>query len=734
MGSRHYAIVIGINQYSHRQISNLNYAERDALELYGAMCRAGFEHVDLITHFSHRLNDDRVRLGSLSHYIDEVIPTYRLNSEDVIWFFFAGHGKRTEDPNRQDSWEDYLLPHDAGIQVGQTWIKVQDVVRRLRETGASNIILCLDACRDSDGGRGFGDGGLQDGYEGVVTLFACDKDQKSYEIDHEKIRHGAFTYELLKAIEQKDAYPTILELSDYLCQAVPRLCREYGKPEQRPIVQIKGDLQWQPPALPNVQAPPRLPDLTDLMRRARKAKKDAFNLIEAKYNNLEQLETAKDCCWQVLEADPSHEEAREELEEIIQQITRIKLEEGLRTILEEDFQKREATLKQRLEEEFLRKVPPVPQPAPAPVPEPMPFAEFVDFVPTVAESTPAPKPTPKQEPVPSRAVPRRPEPPKPPPKPPDPFEGWDLREWRFETVRVDATGEVVERLQKTARSHFVDLGEGVSLELVAVPGGQFQMGSPDTEAGRNGDEGPVRTVTVPPLLVGRYPVTVAQWRRVAGSFPAVLNPQLKADPSHWKELNGPVERVNWFDALEFCARLAKATGRTYRLPTEAEWEYACRGGTQTPFAFGETLTPDLANYDGNYTYANGPKGTYRERTTPVGEFPPNGFGLQDVHGNVWEWCLDDWHNTYAGAPSHSEAWLDNDNHSQAFREMIKFKGYSESFFKALSNTEKRQEKLLRGGSWIHDPGHCRCADRDGWRADYAVIGDYCIGFRVVVLP
>ncbi|MCG9885419.1 MAG: SUMF1/EgtB/PvdO family nonheme iron enzyme [Cyanobacteria bacterium] len=680
MGSRHYAIVVGINQYSHGQISNLNYAERDALELYGAMCRAGFEHVDLITHFSHRLNDDRVRLGSLSHYIDEVIPTYQLNPDDVIWFFFAGHGKRTEDPNQEGCWEDYLLPHDAGIQVGRTWIKVQDVVRRLRETGASNIILCLDACRDSDGGRGFGDGGLQGNYEGVVTLFACDKDQKSYEIDHEKVRHGAFTYALLKAMDRKDAYPTIRELSDYLCQKVPQLCREYGKPDQRPMVQVEGDLLWQLPALPNVQSSPQLPDLTELVQRARRAERAAFDLFKNQYN-LERLEIAKAYWWQVLEANPAHEEARQEVEGIIQRITRITLEEGLQKKTIEDIRKEE--------KEAVRKK-------------------------SIAAAMK----------IRSRKI-------QPLPKPPDPFDGWDLKEWCFETVRVDAKGQVVERLQKTARSHFVDLGEGVSLELVAVPGGQFQMGSPDTEAGRDGGEEPVRTVTVPPLLVGRYPVTVAQWRRVAGDFPAVLNPQLKADPSNWKDLGGPVERVNWFDALEFCARLATATGKTYRLPTEAEWEYACRGGTKTPFAFGETLTTGLANYDGNSTYANGPKGEYRQRTSPVGQFPANGFGLQDVHGNVWEWCLDDWHNTYTNAPSHSEAWLDKNNHSQAFCETIKLEGYLESFFKALGSTKKSQEKLLRGGSWSDDPLGCRCAARLGWGA-----GDIfnSFGFRVVLLP
>jgi formylglycine-generating enzyme required for sulfatase activity len=310
----------------------------------------------------------------------------------------------------------------------------------------------------------------------------------------------------------------------------------------------------------------------------------------------------------------------------------------------------------------------------------------------------------------------------------DPFAGWNLQEWSFETVRVDRAGRIVKRSKKTAKSHFVDLGEGVRLEMVAVPGGTFQMGSL-----KHDSEKPVHPVTVPPLLVSRYPVTVEQWKRVAGSFPAVLNPKLNTDPSNWKDAKGPVENVNWFDAMEFCARLSKATNRLYRLPTEAEWEYACRGGTQTPFAFGETLTTELANYDGNSTYADGPKGEYRKRTTPVGQFPPNGFGLQDMHGNVWEWCLDDWHDSYANAPSTSEARLKNDNHSHVFNSAIKLNNYQERFFQEMVKVDNEQPKLklLRGGSWILNPRNCRSASRLWWWA-YSIVNS--IGFRVVVLP
>jgi len=719
MGGKHYAIVVGINHYLHKQISNLNYAERDALELYGAMCRAGFAHVDLITHFSHRLADNQVRVGSLCGYIDETIPSYKLNPDDVIWFFFAGHGKRTQDPNRQDFCEDYLLPSDAGATPGQTWIQVRRIVERLKETGSKNIILCLDACRDSDG-RSLGDEALQGNYEGVITLFACDKHQKSYEIDDFEIRHGAFTYALLEAIEQKDRYPTIRELGNYLCKKVPELCRKYGKPAQTPVFQVEGDLQWQLPALPNVEPTANLPDLADLIQQARRARKAALNLIQNKYDDLEKLEIAKQKWWTVLEIDPTHAEARQEIEEVFQLITRCQLEDELRRHIENElkWQKPEPSLNKQTE----------------------PNQYFISAEPGAVIQFASPPPSGDSEPVPvegSRAVEPPPAPPKPKPqpepKPPDPFAGWELREWTFETVRVDRAGQIVERLRKTARSHFVDLGGGVQLELVAIPGGQFQMGSTDQELHHDNDESPVHPVTVPPLLVSRYPITVEQWRRVAGSFPAVLNPKLNADPSNWKDATGPVERVNWFDAMEFCARLSKATDRLYRLPTEAEWEYACRAETQTqtPFAFGETLTPELANYDGSETYADGPKGEWRRRTTSVGQFPPNGFGLQDMHGNVWEWCLDDWYDSYANAPNHSSARFKNDNHSQSLNSAIKLNNYQERFFQELVKVDNEQPKILRGGSWINDPWYCRSADRHGGRAGLI---DSRIGFRVVVLP
>ena len=167
-----------------------------------------------------------------------------------------------------------------------------------------------------------------------------------------------------------------------------------------------------------------------------------------------------------------------------------------------------------------------------------------------------------------------------------------------------------------------------------------------------------------------------------------------------------MEQVSWLDAMEFCNRLSQRTGRVYTLPSEAQWEYACRAGSTTPFAFGATLSAELANYDATSTYGDGPKGEYRQQTTQVGMFPANAWGLHDMHGNVWEWCLDHWHDSYEGAPSDGRAWL-----------------------KPSASEEER--RLLRGGSWLNVPRLCRSAYRDGNHPDAR---GYIFGFRVCCLP
>ena len=253
-----------------------------------------------------------------------------------------------------------------------------------------------------------------------------------------------------------------------------------------------------------------------------------------------------------------------------------------------------------------------------------------------------------------------------------------------------------------------ELPQGVELTMVEISAGNFLMGSPSGEEGRDDTEAQ-RRVTVPALRMGRFPITQAQWKVVAGL--EKVERELNASPSKFKGPDRPVESVSWHDAIEFCRRLSRHTKRNYILPSEAQWEYACRAGSTTPFHFGETLTTELANYDGNSTYGQGPKGTYREQTTDVGSFPANAWGLQDMHGNVWEWCLDRWHPSLAKGPTDGSAWQEP--------------------APELAKEDQEDWRLLRGGSWLSLPANCRSAYR---LIAPPVSRGSNIGFRVCYLP
>ena len=180
----------------------------------------------------------------------------------------------------------------------------------------------------------------------------------------------------------------------------------------------------------------------------------------------------------------------------------------------------------------------------------------------------------------------------------------------------------------------LDLGGGVQLELILIQAGTFLMGSPASEAERDSDETRHEVTLTQPFYLGKYPVTQAQWKAVMGS-----------NPSYFKGATLPVEKVSWEDAQGFCAKVRQKTGQVVGLPTEAQWEFACRAGTSTPFHFGSALDGTQANCDGNYPYGTTKKGPYLKKTSPVGSYPANAWGLHDMHGNVWEWCQD-WDGVY----------------------------------------------------------------------------------------
>jgi formylglycine-generating enzyme required for sulfatase activity len=258
----------------------------------------------------------------------------------------------------------------------------------------------------------------------------------------------------------------------------------------------------------------------------------------------------------------------------------------------------------------------------------------------------------------------------------------------FEVITVDEKGQEKSRTNKTAEFVDKNLGDQVILSMVKILGGSFQMGS---LLGKGLDfERPQHEVQVSEFWMGKYPVTQAQWRYVA-SLPREKS-ELGANPSTFDGDNRPVEQVSWNQAIEFCQRLSRKTGNEYRLPSEAEWEYACRAGTLTDFYFGDALTPKLANYDKNEV-----------TTKDVGIYLPNAFGLYDMHGNVCEWCQDYWHDSYQGAPQDGSAWTSADAGKDNYR-------------------------LVRGGSWNANPSNCRSAVRNTHNPDGRT---YNIGFRVV---
>jgi eukaryotic-like serine/threonine-protein kinase len=251
---------------------------------------------------------------------------------------------------------------------------------------------------------------------------------------------------------------------------------------------------------------------------------------------------------------------------------------------------------------------------------------------------------------------------------------------------------IVQKELKQAEVIYEAVGPGVRLEMVSIPEGSFRMGSPQREEGRQASESPQHLVTVPSFYMGKYPVTQNQYLAIKGQ-----------NPSCFQRGDLPVENVSWLDAVDFCLLLSQKTGRSYRLPSEAEWEYACRAGTTTPFHFGETMTAELANFDGSQSYGNLPKGRYLQKTSPIGTYKfANAFGLLDIHGNVREWCEDSLHENYQGAPIDGSAWVDR---------------------------QDNQSRLLRGGSWSDKPADCRSARRN-WRSGVSKYN--YVGFRVVM--
>ncbi len=273
----------------------------------------------------------------------------------------------------------------------------------------------------------------------------------------------------------------------------------------------------------------------------------------------------------------------------------------------------------------------------------------------------------------------------------------NLSEFQFKTLSLDKSGTAFSASEKKSRQFIEVLSENVRLEMVEIPAGTFFMGS-----NQNNDknslawEEPYHLVTLPSFYISKYPVTQAQWQAVMNTNPSFFQ--------QFPNVNLPVEQVSWYDAVEFCHRLSVKTGRAYRLPSESQWEYAARAGTTTAFAFGEVITTDIVNFNGNYSVISTDRGIYRKQTTNVGELGfANNFGLYDIHGNVWEWCQDVYHENYNGAPINGNAWEQGGDQTR---------------------------RILRGGAWISSSLMCRSAFRETSVPDKA---SNAIGFRLIAI-
>ena len=654
--SQNWAICIGIDRYDNLQ--SLHYPKRDAEALRDFFEKeATFEKVyffaedapPIPTDFGEPIRSTPTG-GTLRRFLRIRFEQKFLKPSDNFWFFFAGHGRRERD-------RDYLMPSDADPgNVEETAIPVSHVTERLRRCGAENVIVLLDACRNEGARDGQGIGA--EGPPGIVSISSCSPNERSYEID--ELEHGAFTYSLLEGLrlEGEGNCATVERLDQHLRFRVPELCVRYKKPRQTPYTHAE---------------PIEKRHLILLPKHATLADLDPIRLDALQAETAGDLETAEQLWWRVIAVSPVDAQAHEAVKRI--------------------------TLKQATASASAR------VPSDPAQPEPRARSAFrparlltrrrmLGIGAFAAAGAGAIVATP--------FVRRR-------------LLQPSLRTISFHFASVDEKGRQKPLQRGTAAVFTEDLGSGNGLDMMAIPGGSFTMGSPTDEPERRANESPQHHVMLAPFFMSAGPITQAQWLAVVMAHPAKLQHELDPRPSFFRGIDLPVESIAWIEAEEFCRRLAGITRRGYRLPSEAEWEYACRAGSTGPFHVGPTITTDLANYcgaggavcgdsDGNSVasefydgtkygsggYGQGPVGTFRGTTTRAGTFPPNRFGLYDMHGNVWEFCLDIATATYDDAPRDGSVVLSG---------------------------PPGGNRILRGGSWSHNPAICRSAYRDAIASD-----------------
>jgi len=667
-----WAITIGINRY--RNLQRLHYAKRDAEAMQSFFHQD--LHVDQLYHFSDDSPpipqdygdalDSHPTFATLRRFLRVRFESPFLGDGDTLWFFFAGHGIRYED-------RDYLMPLDGDPgDASSTAIPLHYVTERLRRCGADNVLLLIDACRSASGRRdGVGVG--EEKQQGVITLFSCSPRESSYEID--ELQQGAFTHALIESLrlQGEENCATVERLYKRLRSSVPALNQRYQKPQQTPYGLIE------PPTKYHLILLPQQATSSDILT----LKNDAYRAESG-----QALAQAKQLWTRTLAIAGADAEAIEGIERLALRSTSQKYSRSTTssqtaghkdststsqpTVSEAESKHQLAEKKARVNQSRIQLQHEL---------EMQKLSAELDRIKNQHREKQSRYDLEMQcqqaghqgfisEMNRGRTLP-----------------GVEVElllpgksSFEFETVTINAYGQETARHQRRAH-RFVEDVDGILLEILSIPGGTFSMGSSERKPSPN--EQPTHEVTVKPFWMSKYPITKAQWRAIANL--SSLNRPLKKLPSRTGSATYPITYISWYEAVEFCDRLSQKTGHQYRLPTEAEWEYACRAGTTTPFHYGATITSDLANFDGTYVYHSEPKGANRGKLSPIKSFPfANAFGLFDMHGNAWEWCMDHWHDNYNCAPTTGEAWLDD---------------------------AENLNRVIRGGSWTSDPLRCRSACR-----------------------
>ncbi len=656
--ANNWAIVVGINHYHFLPKASLKFAAADALAMRKFLCEEGGFDSNKVTLcgnaevFSKQATRSILRDILLNHCRDA-------SNADNLWFFFSGHGFAGEHH------EDYLITVDGNPgDLKETAISISFVSDCLRKSKAKNIVLVLDMCRDVildmekksiiELNRSM--------QKGMITIYSCTRGQSSYEISD--LKQGAFTYAFLEGLRKK----TILQdLEHYLESRIPELHRSVGKPQrvQVPLVLPHPGWKYTTPILTTL-----VPEIAELEKQAIDAESDgnvqnALGLWEKVNLSASNVDDRQRALKRI-------QDLQARLNPLVVTTTQAPAPRGIpKTPVAEPVKPKQKPIDRPIDRPTFtrRKMLYIGLGSMGTVGA---IAVGMNSRPPTVVSVSSPSVVPISSPL----------------------------QFTFNSVKLNSKGEIIDRISGKATYFSEDLGNGVMLDMVKIPAGTFKMGASQGEEGASQYEFPQHDVKVSEFWMGRFAVTQAQWKAIA-LLPKVKI-DLKSDPSNFKGEKLPVEQVSWNEAKEFCDRLSKKTGKIFDLPTEAQWEYACRAGTTTPFHFGETITTDMANFAGNYTtYAEASKGTYRQKTIEVGSFDPNAFGLYNMHGNVWEWCLDPWHENYEGAPKDDRVWdASNDSGS----------------------------KILRGGSWFVIPQYCRSAYRVRDTVDPRISYD---GFRVV---